>query len=320
MINRRQFGQGGLAATLAAVLRPLHLSAAEATPVSGGTLNWVFYPDPSALIAINTSSGTGQTIGTKINEGLLAYDYDLKPKPVLARSFTISEDGRRYSFGLRPGVKWSDGHEFTSADVAFSIERLKVAAAVLFFAPYLPLLFMGQEYGETAPFYYFTSHGDPALIEAVREGRRQEIGAFLPAAEFADPQDIATFERSKLNWNLLRKKPYADLLAWYRDCIATRKRHPALHNCRKDLLRAECDSARQSLVVERGEAGPERALLVCNFSETRQAIPIPFRPAPWSLSLWSGAARYGPPAAEPPQELSGVVELPATSAALYLAP
>jgi peptide/nickel transport system substrate-binding protein len=101
--------------------------AEELRPVSGGTLNWVYFPDPSAIIAINTSSGTGQTIGTKINEGLLSYAYDLTPRPVLALSWTISPDGMRYTFRLRSGVRWSDGRDFTSADVAFSILRLKVA-------------------------------------------------------------------------------------------------------------------------------------------------------------------------------------------------
>lgn len=121
MMNRRQFQLGLVAAGLALP------GAAPAKPVTGGTLNWVYYPDPSAIIAINTSSGTGQAIGTKINEGLLAYDYDLNPKPVLATSWEISEDGRRYTFRLRPGVKWSDGQPFTSADVAFSLDRLKIA-------------------------------------------------------------------------------------------------------------------------------------------------------------------------------------------------
>ena len=125
-LDRRDF-HFGMLASAAALLLPQHGQAAADKPVSGGTLNWVYYPDPSALIAINTSSGTGQTIGTKVNEGLLAYDYDLNPKPVLATSWSISEDGKRYTFKLRPNVKWSDGQPFTSVDVAFSVERLKIA-------------------------------------------------------------------------------------------------------------------------------------------------------------------------------------------------
>ncbi len=69
-----------------------------------------------------------------------------------------------------------------------TLEQQRLAAAVLFFSPFLPLLFMGQEYGETAEFLYFTEHGDPALIEAVREGRRGEISEFAEGREFVDPQ------------------------------------------------------------------------------------------------------------------------------------
>ncbi|MEW6644880.1 MAG: ABC transporter substrate-binding protein [Pseudomonadota bacterium] len=126
LLTRRRFQSSLLLAT-AGLAFPGVGHAQGATPVSGGTLNWVYFPDPSAIIAINTSSGTGQTIGSKINEGLLSYDYDLNPRPVLAVAWDISADGTRYTFRLRPGVKWSDGRDFTSADVAFSILRLKIA-------------------------------------------------------------------------------------------------------------------------------------------------------------------------------------------------
>jgi peptide/nickel transport system substrate-binding protein len=125
-LTRRHF-QTSMLSAAAGVMFARGSRALEEKPVSGGTLNWVYFPDPSAIIAINTSSGTGQTIGSKINEGLLSYDYDLTPRPVLATSWSISADGTRYSFRLRPGVRWSDGRDFTSADVAFSILRLKVA-------------------------------------------------------------------------------------------------------------------------------------------------------------------------------------------------
>ena len=101
--------------------------AASDQPVFGGTLNWAYYPDPSAIIAINTSSGTGQAIGPKINEGLLSYDYALNPRPLLATAWSISADGLRYTFQLRKNVKWHDGHDFTAEDVAFTIFRLKEA-------------------------------------------------------------------------------------------------------------------------------------------------------------------------------------------------
>ncbi len=204
-----------------------------------------------------------------------------------------------------------------------SLEQQKLAVAVLFFSPYLPLLFMGQEYGETAEFLYFTDHGDAALIEAVREGRRNETGDFLGAGEFVDPQDIATFQRSQLNWNLRREVPNCGLLAWHRDWIAVRKKHAALHNCRKSMVRARCDAQKKWLVVERRDLSGSRALLVCNFSEDVRAVPIPFWNIAWSMCLWSGGERYGPPSPGPDlrilQDPRQAVRLAGTSAALYLA-
>ncbi|WP_113423322.1 ABC transporter substrate-binding protein [Rhizobium sp. SYY.PMSO] len=127
-IDRRHFNQllllGGAGVTFGSI--PSWAAAAE-TPVNGGTLNWAYYPDPTALIAINTSSGTGQAIGPKINEGLLDFDYDLNPTPLLATSWSASADGLRYTFALRKGVKWHDGKDFTSEDVRFTIFRLKEA-------------------------------------------------------------------------------------------------------------------------------------------------------------------------------------------------
>jgi maltooligosyltrehalose trehalohydrolase len=203
-----------------------------------------------------------------------------------------------------------------------SLSRQKLAAAILFFSPYVPMLFMGQEYGETAGFYYFTDHGDPALVEAVREGRRKEMRAFLPDSEFADPQDEGTFERSKLSWDLCQRPPHASLLAWHRDWIAIRKQHPALNNCRKDLMRTEGDQAAQCLVIERSDPSGSRALLIANFSEAAQPVRIPFPDVPWSLALWSEGGRYGPPMPEPAAQLRGApgqLEMVAGSAALYIA-
>jgi len=129
VINRRRFNQLALIAG-ASVLLPIsdEARAASATPVRGGTLNWLYYPDPgSSLIAINTSSGTGQAIGPKTHEGLLTYDRDLNPQPLLATSWEVSPDGLRYTFHLREKVKWHDGQDFTAEDVKFSILRLKEA-------------------------------------------------------------------------------------------------------------------------------------------------------------------------------------------------
>ncbi|MFT4183582.1 MAG: ABC transporter substrate-binding protein, partial [Rhizobium sp.] len=128
-INRRQFNQLLLLSgtSLAFAGFPEIGKAAGETPVRGGTLNWAYYPDPTQLIAINTSSGTGQAIGPKVNEGLFDFDYNLNPIPLLATEWSVSDDGLRYTFKLRQGVKWHDGEDFTSEDVNFTIFRLREA-------------------------------------------------------------------------------------------------------------------------------------------------------------------------------------------------
>ena len=119
------------------------------------------------------------------------------------------------------------------------LARQKVAATVLFSTPALPLLFQGEEWAEEAPFDYFTSHGDPALAEAVRKGRHEEYLHLLDEgadmAAWADPQAEETFRRCKLRWESVDRAPHAEMLAFYRALIALRRRLAPLHNGRKDL-------------------------------------------------------------------------------------
>jgi len=99
--------------------------AATAAPHSGGSLTVMLTSEPSTLVSLATVAQPVIAVSSKVTEGLLAYDYDLKPLPQLATSWEISADGKTYTFHLRPGVKWHDGQDFTSADVAYSIELLK---------------------------------------------------------------------------------------------------------------------------------------------------------------------------------------------------
>jgi maltooligosyltrehalose trehalohydrolase len=99
----------------------------------------------------------------------------------------------------------------------------KLLAAVLLLAPETPLLWMGQEYDERNPFQFFTDFGDPALQKAVSEGRRREFKDFKSfGAEFPDPQDPATFERSKLNWQFTPEQQ--EMHGWYRHLLCLRKK------------------------------------------------------------------------------------------------
>ena len=114
-----------LVALLASALIGIVPAGASAAPEHGGTLTWLVTPEPASIVPLTTTAGGNAEIGPKVVEGLLTYDPNLNPKPLLATSWVVSPDGLQYRFNLRRGVKWHDGKPFTSADVAFSILTLK---------------------------------------------------------------------------------------------------------------------------------------------------------------------------------------------------
>ncbi len=139
------------------------------------------------------------------------------------------------------------------ASALMSHGRLKVAAALLLTGPFVPLLFQGEEWGARTPWQYFTDHDDAGLGQAVSTGRRQEFADFgWDPADVPDPQLAATFSRSRLDWAELTRPPHADLLAWYRELIALRRRLPELADPRLELTSACCDDSAGWLVVSRG--------------------------------------------------------------------
>lgn len=144
--------------------------------------------------------------------------------------------------------------------------KIKLLAAALLLSPYVPMLFMGEEYGEDAPFLYFGNHSDPELIEAVRTGRKNEFEHMSWDGEPADPFDPDTFHRSKLQWEKLDNPENREIWYWYQALIALRKKHPALQNFSKDdLLVNRID--RLLIIFRRAETGNDSLLILFNFSE-----------------------------------------------------
>ena len=174
-----------------------------------------------------------------------------------------------------------------------SLEQQKLAAVLTLCSPFLPLLFMGEEYGETAPFLFFTSFEDPHLVNAVREGRKRELGAHYSEGDFADPQAESTFDRCKLDWSKPKRPPHAGILRLHRDLISLRKQHPSLGNCRKDLTEIQSDEESKVLVMRRTDPSGSAALIVCNFSVGAQTIPVSPSPVNLQLALWTGDPAYG---------------------------
>jgi len=147
---------------------------------------------------------------------------------------------------------------------------------------------MGEEYGEKAPFQYFTSHGDPDLIEAVRRGRLEEFDDFDWRGQPPDPHDEETFLRSKLNWDLAGRDEHASIRRLYKQLLAFRRDVPALRNLDLASLETYADDTAGVLLVRRW-SDADQALLAFNFDEKTHTIEIPFAHAQWRMLLDTGA-------------------------------
>jgi maltooligosyltrehalose trehalohydrolase len=148
------------------------------------------------------------------------------------------------------------------------VSRLKIAAALVLTAPFVPMLFQGEEWGATSPFLYFTDH-DEELGRAVTAGRRQEFASFgWNPEEVPDPQTLETFERSKLNWNEREQEPHAGLLQWHRQLIELRRELAALSVGRLEDVRVQFDESAKWLVMERGNVA-----VACNLNQLTQVVP-----------------------------------------------
>jgi maltooligosyltrehalose trehalohydrolase len=164
---------------------------------------------------------------------------------------------------------------------------VRLAAAVLLLAPYVPLLFMGEEHGERNPFQYFVSHGDPALVEAVREGRRREFAGFGWQHQVPDPQAEATFDASRPRWE--RTAQGDQVLALYRDLLRLRRALPLLRAgaAEPDVRHDE----REGWVAMRRVGDGQVLIAVFNFSAEPRVVPV--RDAGTEVLLSSDEPRYG---------------------------
>jgi maltooligosyltrehalose trehalohydrolase len=189
-----------------------------------------------------------------------------------------------------------------------TFDDLKLAASVLLLSPYIPLLFMGQEYGEKAPFLYFVSHTDPALVQAVREGRRREFSAFSWRGEVPDPQAEETFARSRLDHNVRRDGIHRTLFAYHKELIRMRNAIAAL--ARPDRERTRVDSvANDSVLVMRRWSDSEQALVIVHFGAATIDATLPAIPAMWTRLLDSAAARWRGPGSMMPVAVSSSDQL-----------
>lgn len=174
-----------------------------------------------------------------------------------------------------------------------SFEALKAANATVLLSPYLPLLFMGEEYGEKAPFLYFIDHGDPDLIEAVRQGRKREFAAF-GWTDIPDPYDQETFERSKLRPELETNQQQQSHLRWCRTLMHLRKSIPALGTGTKGgRIHVRTHQRSQLLIIHRRPEPGVEALILIGFHHHAALALMKLPNGAWENRLDSEASIFG---------------------------
>lgn len=158
------------------------------------------------------------------------------------------------------------------------VAQLKAVAALTLLSPFVPLLFQGEEWGATTPFLYFTDHQDPTLGRLVAEGRAKEFSGFRWAGEVPNPQELRTFERSKLDWSEMAEASHAELFDWHRRLIGLRSRKS--HCDRSRRARVKFDAAARWLQFQ--HAG---ILASLNLADEPRRVPLPA--GDWELALSS---------------------------------
>jgi len=192
-----------------------------------------------------------------------------------------------------------------------SFEALKLAAGAILLSPFVPLVFMGEEYGETAPFPYFVSHSEPALIEAVRRGRREEFATFEWQSELYNPQDETTFLAAKINHKLREEGQHQTLLGLYKELVRLRKATPALACLSKDRMEVLGYEKERIIFIRRWDENNE-AIVAFNFNDRQSSVVLPFPSGLWHRRLDSAEERWQGKGSIAPEQLSSKGETTVT--------
>jgi maltooligosyltrehalose trehalohydrolase len=253
--------------------------------------------------ALRVSSGQEQS----------GYYADFNGVASLAKSYRdayvydgIYSDHRKRKFGVKaegiPGhqfIVFSQNHdhignrmlgERTSRLVSFEMQKL--LAGAVFVSPFVPLLFMGEEWAESNPFQYFVSHTDEKLAEAVREGRKSEFAPFHIEGEAPDPVAVSTFENSKLQWELVHQPPHRTMLQYYRKWITLRKKLPLFRECDRNGLSAEVFEEKGLICIQR-VWGRQHLVGFLNFSKSRREVSLPSGHLSWHKLIASSDPVWG---------------------------
>lgn len=172
------------------------------------------------------------------------------------------------------------------------LEKLKLIAGTVILSPFIPLLFMGEEYGETAPFYYFISHTDEALAEAVKKGRRDEFASFGWGDDVPDPRAESTFLSSKLRLDRREEGGHGVLLNFYKELLKLRREIPALHVLSKAGMEVKCQEEKKVLSVRRWADGDE-VFVLYNIGDEALNAAMVLPAGTWDKLFESSSVRWG---------------------------
>jgi maltooligosyltrehalose trehalohydrolase len=214
--------------------------------------------------------------------------------------------------GNRPG-----GDRFATL---LSFEAHKLAAGVTLLAPCLPLLFMGEEYGETAPFYFFADPQDGFIGERTREGRKLEAAHFGWPDSGRDPLSADAMSSSVLQWDLRLKGRHRKLLGFYKTLLKLRREHPALKMPDKESTSVQAYEEERFLLMERRGEG-KTLCAVFHFGSEKKNVPFGVSGGNWSKILDSADEQWGGTGSSTPASWAGTpdggVSLGAKSFVVY---
>jgi maltooligosyltrehalose trehalohydrolase len=184
-----------------------------------------------------------------------------------------------------------------------SFEKRKLAAAAVILSPFIPLLFMGEEYGEPAPFLYFVSHSDPDLIQAVRRGRKGEFSRFNWEGDPPDPQAEETFLDSRIRFSLSEEGDHRILWEFYRELLRVRRKIMDRRDPEQGIIEATGLEEEGVLIIRDGREQKE-ILVILHFGEQERPMNLPFPSGKWKRILGSGDSRWKEPGDPAPAGLS----------------
>jgi maltooligosyltrehalose trehalohydrolase len=187
-----------------------------------------------------------------------------------------------------------------------SFEAVKLHMGITLLSPFVPMIFMGEEFAADEPFLYFVSHTDPALITAVRKGRKDEFRSFQWNTEPPDPQDRATFERSRIRWEKRDEGTHKTVLDFCRELLSLRRSHSALARLDKNSLDIYAEG--RVIIMRRWDASRQ---LLLTFSFEPKDTPVHLRSirGTWNKILDSADTRWQGPGSLLPPTWNGATEL-----------